>query len=66
MIAASKPERSASTPPTTLVPPPNGTTATPDSSQIERIRATSSPEPGATTASGADSSAPDRSRIRSG
>jgi hypothetical protein len=64
-MAAAKPARSGSTPPTTLVPPPNGVTATPASAQAASTAATSSCEPGYTTASGALEPSPARRRSRS-
>ena len=51
---------------TTLVPPPNGTTATRSLPQASRTAFTSAADPGRTTASGALAPSPARRRIRSG
>ena len=61
-----KPSRRAARPPVTQVPPPNGTTATWCSTAQARTAATSSCEPGRTTASGASDRSPARARSRSG
>ena len=65
-ITDEKAPRSGSTPPTTLVPPPNGTTATPSPAHSSRTEATSSAVLGNTTASGAVVQSPERWRKRSG
>ena len=64
--APAKPSRRAARPPVTQVPPPNGTTATWCSTAQARTAATSSCEPGRTTASGASDRSPARARSRSG
>ena len=57
---------SGATPPTTLVPPPNGTTASEAEAQARSNAITCSWERGKTTASGAPSGVPARIRTRSG
>ncbi len=52
-ITAAKPSRTGSTPPTTLVPPPKGTTATRSRAHASSTASTSSADPGCATASGA-------------
>ena len=65
VTAASMPSRTGSTPPTTLVPPPNGITAIRCSAQAASTAATCSAESGSTTASGAFDASPERIRTRS-
>jgi hypothetical protein len=64
-MAPSNPSETGSTPPTTLVPPPNGTTATRASAQAVSTARTWSAEAGVTTASGARDASPARSLSRS-
>ncbi len=60
------PPASGSTPPTTLVPPPKGTTAIPRRSHSDRSASVSACEAGETTASGAGWGSPRRRASRSG
>ncbi len=65
-MAAAKPSCTGSTPPTTLVPPPNGITAIPCWAQMASTAATCSAFAGSATASGPPVASPERIRIRSG
>ena len=65
LMTARKPARAGRTPPTTLVPPPNGTTATEALEHASSNGCSRAPESMLTTASGASAIRPDRRSSRS-